>query len=75
MTLGILGAIFGIGIGFGLISLFSSGAGPFGSIRAVVNIELIIRVLAFALGIGVIGGLYPAYKAAHVRPVQVLKGE
>jgi len=75
MTLGILGAIIGIGIGLSLIIVFSSNSGPFGSIRAVITFDLVLRVLIFALGIGIIGGLYPAYKASHVRPVQVLKGE
>ncbi len=75
LTMGLLGALFGLGLGFGLISLFSSGFGPFGSINAVVTFSNVALVVGFALLIGVIGGLYPGIKAARVRPVKVIKGD
>ncbi len=75
LTLGLLGA--GIGMGFGsfLIYLLGSGFSPFGGVVAIITLEGVIEVLAYALGLGVIGGLYPGIKASRVRPVVVLKGE
>lgn len=75
LTLGLLGALIGMGIGSFLILFLSSGASPFGGISAIITVEGIIEVIAYALGLGIIGGLYPGIKAARVRPVVVLKGE
>ncbi len=75
LTLGLLGAAIGMGIGGILIIILGSGASPFGGASAIVTLEGVIEVLAYALGLGVVGGLYPGIKASRVRPVVVLKGE
>jgi len=75
LTLGIVGALIGMAIGSFFIFFLSSGASPFGGISAIITVEGIIEVLAYALGLGIIGGLYPGIKASRVRPVVVLKGE
>ena len=75
LTLGLLGALIGMGIGSLLIYLLSFGDSPFGGASATITIDGIIEVIAYALGLGIIGGLYPGIKAARVRPVIVLKGE
>ncbi|MFX1329332.1 MAG: ABC transporter permease [Promethearchaeota archaeon] len=75
LTLGALGAFIGLGIGSLLIFLLGSGLSPFGGATATITIEGIIEVLAYALGLGILGGLYPGIKASRVRPVVVLKGE
>ncbi|UYP44273.1 hypothetical protein NEF87_000558 [Candidatus Lokiarchaeum ossiferum] len=75
LVLGILGAVIGIGLGLGIIQLLGSLEGAFSSATAKISQGLVIQVLSFALGIGVIGGMYPGIKAARLRPVEVLKGE
>ncbi|MFW9999700.1 MAG: ABC transporter permease [Candidatus Hodarchaeota archaeon] len=75
LTLGILGAIIGLTLGIILVMFFSSGGSPFGGASAIITLEGIIEVVAYALGLGILGGLYPGIKAARVRPVVVLKGE
>ena len=75
LTLGLLGAGIGMGIGSFLIYLLGSGFSPFGGVVAIITLRGVIEVLAYALGLGVIGGLYPGIKASRVRPVVVLKGE
>ena len=75
LTLGILGAIIGISIGSILIGFLSGENSLFGSASAIITLEGIIEVLAYALGLGILGGLYPGIKASRVRPVVVLKGE
>jgi len=75
LTLGILGAIIGISLGSILIAFLSGDNSLFGTASAIVTPEGIIEVLAYALGLGILGGLYPGIKAARVRPVVVLKGE
>lgn len=75
LTLSFVGAAIGLGLGFGLITLFASSPGPFSTIQALVTPMLVFEILAFAFGVGLVGGLYPGFKAAKVRPVRVLKGE
>jgi putative ABC transport system permease protein len=75
LTLGLAGALIGLGLGMIFILALSSGTSPFGTASAIVTIEGLIEIIAYALILGVIGGLYPGIKAARVRPVIVLKGD
>ena len=75
LTLGILGAIIGLSIGAALIYILGGGLLPFGGASAIITWRGIIEVIAYALGLGIIGGLYPGIKASRVRPVVVLKGD
>ena len=75
LTLGLLGAGIGLTLGSFLVLLLSSGNSPFGGASAIITIEGIIEVVAYALGLGILGGLYPGIKASRIRPIVVLKGE
>ena len=75
LTLGILGAVIGLSIGSVLIYILGGGLLPFGGVAAIITWRGIVEVIAYALGLGIIGGLYPGIKASRVRPVVVLKGE
>jgi len=75
LTLGFLGAAIGLGLGSILVFFLSSGDTVFGTAAAIITIEGIVEVVAYALGLGILGGLYPGIKASRVRPVVVLKGE
>ena len=75
LTLGFLGAAIGLGLGTVLVIFLSTGNSPFGTAAAIITVEGIIEVVAYALGLGILGGLYPGIKASRVRPVVVLKGE
>ncbi|MHA1203189.1 MAG: ABC transporter permease [Candidatus Heimdallarchaeaceae archaeon] len=74
VTLGITGSIVGIILSYlsikGLESLMTVGM-PF---AAVISPGIIFTAVGIAMGIGVIGGLYPAIKASSVRPMEVLQG-
>jgi putative ABC transport system permease protein len=73
LTLSLLGAAFGLLLGSILIFSLSGNLSPFGNTPIIITWEGIIQVVAYALALGVLGGLYPGIKASRVRPVKVLK--
>jgi ABC-type antimicrobial peptide transport system permease subunit len=40
---------------------------------AIYSLEIIIGIIGFGVLMGVLGGLYPAIRAARVAPMQTLK--
>lgn len=62
-----------IGVGIGLISakLYSSISGT----TISFSLPVILLSFAFSLLIGVVFGVFPAYKAAKMRPIQALRFE
>ncbi len=71
LTLSILGGIIGILLGVSIALLFTLS----GLITASVSAGSIILAFTFALAIGVFFGLYPAYRAANLHPMEALRYE
>ena len=67
-----VGAVLGIPLGFGLAEL-RTRLDPHGTVTwGVPGIELVILLVA-VIGIGMLGGLLPAWRAARVDPVEILR--
>jgi putative ABC transport system permease protein len=41
----------------------------------IISLNLMIQALLIALGLGAVGGLYPAWRAANLSPVEALRYE
>lgn len=69
-TLGIMGASAGLLVGFGATKVLERFIGEG---VAVYSPMVILGVLGFGVLMGLLGGLYPAIKAARVAPMETLK--
>ncbi len=75
LLLGILGGGFGILIAFGLLGLFSLSPDIAAYLQPIWGVDIFVRAFSIALGLGVLGGLYPAMRATRLRPVEALRYE
>ena len=70
VVFGIIGSLIGILFGSGLIYTLELALG-----QSFIKLtwQLILLVLGFGLGIGVISGFLPGLKAARIKPMEVLR--
>ncbi len=71
VVLSVGGGLFGIALGLGIPLIVER----FADMRTIVTPAAPILAFAISAGIGVIFGLYPAWRAAHMDPVDALRHE
>ncbi|MDD5769724.1 MAG: ABC transporter permease [Candidatus Gracilibacteria bacterium] len=69
-SLSIIGGLIGIAFSYGVVALLNHF-----SISAIITTNSLIMSFCFSLGIGIVFGLLPAYKAAKLRPIKALRFE
>jgi putative ABC transport system permease protein len=74
-VIGLLGGLGGLALGT-LVAAAGNAAGESsGQALFLVTTRLTLSALAFAVGLGVVSGLYPAWHAARLNPVEALRYE
>jgi putative ABC transport system permease protein len=71
VTLSVLGGLIGILIGWGIASL----VGATGLITTRVSIESVVLAFGFSAAVGLFFGIYPANRAAGLKPIEALRYE
>jgi ABC-type antimicrobial peptide transport system permease subunit len=75
LVLGVGGGICGILLGLGLGGLITLARGTWGSFDPAYTPQIFAQAVVVALVAGVLGGLYPAWRATRMRPVEALRYE
>jgi putative ABC transport system permease protein len=71
LTLSVLGGVIGILAGAGVSSLVNAS----GLIDTVVSMESVVLAFGFSAAVGIFFGLYPANRAAGLKPIEALRYE
>lgn len=76
IVLTIMAAIVGTVIGVVGVEVLLSYSGSFGTmIEPVYSLDLFLRAFGIAFLVGVVGGIYPAYRASKLAPTEALRYE
>lgn len=75
LMLGVLAAFAGTLLGWGVARSVTLLPQVRGLISPVYAPDLFVQALVIALGVGLIGGLYPAYRASKISPQEALRYE
>ncbi len=75
VLLGLLGGVTGIALSFLMVELMQQSAAFSSWVSPVWTMDIFARAIFLSIFLGVIGGLYPAYRATCLRPVEALRYE
>lgn len=67
--MGVLGGILGLVLGFSIVYAMQEFIG----LTPIVTLELVTQAYLFALALGLLAGVYPAYKALKMSPVEAMR--
>lgn len=74
-VIGLLGGLGGLALGTLVAAAGNAAGASSGQALFLVTTRLTLSALAFAVGLGVVSGLYPAWHAARLNPVEALRYE
>jgi ABC-type lipoprotein release transport system permease subunit len=75
LLLGIFGGLLGVGVAFGLTFLISLIPQYGGVLEPQWALPVFLRAFSVALALGLLGGVYPAYRATRLQPLEAIRYE
>jgi putative ABC transport system permease protein len=74
VILAVIATIVGLVIGVAAVEALA-GANILRGIQLAFSVNLLLRAVGVALFLGILGGLYPAYRASRLKPTEALRYE
>lgn len=74
VMVGLLGGAVGVGMGWGMLLLFKDLLAAYGT-STNLDPKLLGQAFTVVFSLGLFGGLYPAYRASRLQPVEALRYE
>jgi putative ABC transport system permease protein len=74
-VLSVLGGLIGVAVGAGIARLISGLSVGTMTLNPVINADSILLATLFSLGVGLFFGIYPAYRASSLNPIDALRYE
>jgi ABC-type antimicrobial peptide transport system permease subunit len=75
LFLGLFGGLVGLGLGLLLAWGVSLAPAVAAFVQPAYGVNLLVLSVAIAAGLGAVGGLYPAWRATRLRPIEALQYE
>lgn len=75
VLLGLLGGVAGVGVAFALVELMKLNPTLGNWVLPIWGWNIFARAFLLSIFLGAIGGLYPAYRATRLQPVEALRYE
>jgi len=70
-----LGGVVGIALGVGAVRALAHMPATMGLLSGTFSGALLLQALTVAFGLGIVGGLYPAWRASRLLPLEALRYE
>ncbi len=75
-TISVIGGLIGIGVGIGASKLLSGSITMnFSTIETVITPDTVVIAFFVAIGVGIVAGVYPAFRASRLNPIDALRYE
>jgi putative ABC transport system permease protein len=71
----LVGGLAGILIAFGLVELMQISPVVGDYLQVVWSLDIFARAIGIAILLGLLGGLYPAFRATRLQPIEALRYE